>query len=200
VVVQLFLPSGQVFFPLDPRAKKYLLALFLKSSQVFLIFYSTYSEMTNWHSLWSNIRSWGSSVSTVSDYRLDNGIRSPAEAKDFFSQASVFRPALRPTQPPIPSMPEVKRGRGVMLTTYPHLVPRSRMSRGYSSSPPSRLHGGSVTSFYGQIHFLLKCAQITVDLHILKLLFEHSLSQFLPGRVYILRYGFKISNMYGSRT
>jgi hypothetical protein len=29
-----------------------------------------------------------------------------------------------------------KRGRGVMLTTHPHLVPRSRMSRSYTSSPP----------------------------------------------------------------
>jgi hypothetical protein len=33
------------------------------------------------------------------------------------------------------------RGRGVMLTTHPHLVPRLRMSRRYTSSPPRRLHG-----------------------------------------------------------
>jgi hypothetical protein len=31
--------------------------------------------------------------------------------------------------------------RGVMLTTHPHLVPRSRMSRSYTSSPP-KLHRG----------------------------------------------------------
>jgi hypothetical protein len=35
----------------------------------------------------------------------------------------------------------VKRGRGVTLTTHPHLVPRSRMSRSYISSPPKRLRG-----------------------------------------------------------
>jgi len=29
----------------------------------------------------------------------------------------------------------------VMLTTHPHLVPRSWMSRSYTSSPPKRLHG-----------------------------------------------------------
>jgi hypothetical protein len=28
----------------------------------------------------------------------------------------------------------------VTLTTHPHLVPRSRMSRSYISSPPKRLH------------------------------------------------------------
>jgi hypothetical protein len=33
--------------------------------------------------------------------------------------------------------PGVKRGRVVMLTTHPHLVPRSWMSRRYISSPPS---------------------------------------------------------------
>jgi hypothetical protein len=37
--------------------------------------------------------------------------------------------------------PGVKRGRAVTLTTYPHLVPRSRMSRSYISSPPKRLYG-----------------------------------------------------------
>jgi hypothetical protein len=36
--------------------------------------------------------------------------------------------------------PGVKRGRGVTLTTHPHLVPRSRMSTSYRSSPPKRLH------------------------------------------------------------
>jgi hypothetical protein len=31
----------------------------------------------------------------------------------------------------------LKRGRGVTLTTYPHLVPTLRMSRCYTASPPS---------------------------------------------------------------
>jgi hypothetical protein len=35
----------------------------------------------------------------------------------------------------------VKRGRGVMLTTHPHLVPRLNMSRSYTSSPPLCLYG-----------------------------------------------------------
>jgi hypothetical protein len=54
----------------------------------------------------------------------------PGRSKGFFPLASVSRPALRPTQPPVQWVPGVlspgvKRGRGVMLTTHPHLVPRS---------------------------------------------------------------------------
>jgi hypothetical protein len=59
-----------------------------------------------------------------------------------FPVASVSRPALWPTQPPVQWVPGVlspglKRGRGVTLTTQPHLVPRSRMSRSYTSFLPS---------------------------------------------------------------
>jgi hypothetical protein len=35
------------------------------------------------------------------------------------------------------SLPGTKRGSGVTLITHPHLGPRSRMSRSYTSSPPS---------------------------------------------------------------
>jgi hypothetical protein len=35
----------------------------------------------------------------------------------------------------------LKRGQGVTLTAHPHLVPRSRMNRNYTSSPPKHLHG-----------------------------------------------------------
>jgi hypothetical protein len=58
--------------------------------------------------------------------------------------ASVSRPALGLTQPPVQWVhgvflsPGVKRGRGVTLTTHPHLVPRSRLSRSYTSSPAYR--------------------------------------------------------------
>jgi hypothetical protein len=69
----------------------------------------------------------------VSDYWLDDlaiRFRSPAEAEGIFPLASGSRPALRPTQPPVQWVPGVfppgvKRGRGVMLTTHPILVPRS---------------------------------------------------------------------------
>jgi hypothetical protein len=71
-----------------------------------------------------------SSVSIVSGYGLDDraiDVRTPAGAKDF---SSVSRPALGPTQPPVQCLPGVlspgvKRGRGVTVTTNPHLVPRS---------------------------------------------------------------------------
>jgi hypothetical protein len=56
------------------------------------------------------------------------------------------RNSLEPTQPPVQWVPGVlspgvKRGRGVTLTTHPHLVPRPWMSRSYTSSPPKRLRG-----------------------------------------------------------
>jgi hypothetical protein len=38
------------------------------------------------------------------------------------------------------SFPGVLCGRGVTLTTHPHLVPRSWMSRSYTSSPPLPIH------------------------------------------------------------
>jgi hypothetical protein len=72
-------------------------------------------------------------VSTVYGYRLDDlqiGVRSPAEAKDFFPVASMSRPALGSTQAPAQWVPGVlssgiKRGRGVTLNTHTHLLPRS---------------------------------------------------------------------------
>jgi hypothetical protein len=57
----------------------------------------------------------------------------------FFPLASVSRLALGATQPPIQWVPcvlspEVKQSWGMMLTTHPHLVPRSKMSRSCTSS------------------------------------------------------------------
>jgi hypothetical protein len=83
----------------------------------------------------------------MSVYGLDDRaieIRSPERRMIF--PLTVCRPALGPTQPPVQWVPGVlspgvKRGRGVNLTTHPHLVPRSRMSKSYISSPSKRLHG-----------------------------------------------------------
>jgi hypothetical protein len=90
----------------------------------------------------------GCSVSAVSGYGLyDRAIevRFPAEARDFSSSLSVQTGSeahqASCTMSTGGSFAGAKRGRGVMLTTHPHLVPRSRMSRSYTSSPPKRLHG-----------------------------------------------------------
>jgi hypothetical protein len=87
-------------------------------------------------------RSRGSSVSIVSDYGLDDW----GSRQRIFPLLSAFRSALGPTQSPVQWVPwvlspGVKRGRGVMLTTHPHLVPRLRISRSFSSCHPKRLHG-----------------------------------------------------------
>jgi hypothetical protein len=78
-------------------------------------------------------------ITSVSGYALDNraiGVRSPAEGKGFSSSSnSGAHPAPVQWVPEVLS-PGVKRGRGVTLTTHSHLVPRSRMSRSYTSSPP----------------------------------------------------------------
>jgi hypothetical protein len=70
----------------------------------------------------------------------------PRQGQRIFLLATASRPALGLTQPPIQWVPRVlsqgvKRGRGVTLTTHPHLVPRLRMSRSYTSSPPMCVHG-----------------------------------------------------------
>jgi hypothetical protein len=66
----------------------------------------------------------------------------PRQGQRIFPLSSVSRPALGPTQPPVQWVPDIlspgiKSGRGVMLTTHSHLLPRSWMSRSYTSSPPS---------------------------------------------------------------
>jgi hypothetical protein len=73
--------------------------------------------------------------SIVSDYTLGDLGSIPAEAKDFCSSfcvqtSSVAHQVCHPVGP----FPGAKRGRGVTLTTQPHLVPRSRISRSYTFS------------------------------------------------------------------
>jgi hypothetical protein len=80
------------------------------------------------------------SVSIVSDYRLDDRVISgsiPGKDTKIFSMASVSRPALGPTQLPAQWVPgSFPRD----ADHWPHLVPKSRMSRSYTSSLPKRLH------------------------------------------------------------
>jgi hypothetical protein len=99
-------------------------------------------------------RSWGSSVSIGSYYRLDDRGLIPGKDR-IFPLASVYRPALKPTQPPVQRVmrdlsPGLKRGRGVMLTTHPHLVPRLIISRSYTASLHKRIYGVSwnCSTFY----------------------------------------------------
>jgi hypothetical protein len=99
------------------------------------------------------VGSWGTSVSIVSDYRLDyrpTGVRPPAETKDFSSNlcvqtSSEAYSASYPLGTGGP-FPGVKRGRGVTLTIHAHLVLRSRMNKSYNFFPPCRLHGDSRTT------------------------------------------------------
>jgi hypothetical protein len=83
-----------------------------------------------------------SSVSVVSDYGLGDRRLIPGRGDSIVRLASVSRPAVGPTQPPVQWLPGVlsqglKGGRGVTLTIQPHLVPRSGMRRSYTSSPSS---------------------------------------------------------------
>jgi hypothetical protein len=66
--------------------------------------------------------------------------------KRIFPVTSVSGLALGPTQPPVQWVPGVlspglKRSRGETLTTHPHLVPSSKMSRSYTFSSPKQLRG-----------------------------------------------------------
>jgi hypothetical protein len=63
----------------------------------------------------------------------------PRQGQRIFLLAPASRPAVGSTQHPIQWVQGVKRGRGVMLTTHPHLMPRLRMSRSYTSSHPMLL-------------------------------------------------------------
>jgi hypothetical protein len=82
----------------------------------------------------------------VSGYGLEERaieVRSSAGAKDFSSSLCVktgfgAHPASCTVGTGVLS-PGLKLGRGVTLTTHPHLMPRSRMSRSYTSSPAKRL-------------------------------------------------------------
>jgi hypothetical protein len=90
----------------------------------------------------------------VSDYGLNDraiGVRFPAGAKDFSS--SLFVQTSSGTHPTSCTMgtgdpfPGAKARPGRDPDHSPHLVPRSSMSRSYTSSPPKRIHGVLWDSF-----------------------------------------------------
>jgi hypothetical protein len=96
-------------------------------------------------------RKWGSSVSLVSDYRLDNcaiGVRSLAQAKDYSSSLCVeISSEAHPSSGYQWSFPGGKAQFWEWRWPLnPYSVPRSRMSRSYTFTPPCRLHGGSETA------------------------------------------------------
>jgi hypothetical protein len=78
-------------------------------------------------------RNWGSSVSTVSDCRLNDRASITPEAKDFYSSLCVQTSAEAHQDSYAMSIEGpfsgIKRGRGVTLTTDPHLVLMSKMSQ-----------------------------------------------------------------------
>jgi hypothetical protein len=89
-----------------------------------------------------------SSVSVMSGYGLDDRmfqVRSQAEVKDFSSSLCVQTGSE--THPASSTMgtggpfPGGKARLGRDGDHSPHLVPRSRMSRSYTSSPTKRLRG-----------------------------------------------------------
>jgi hypothetical protein len=78
-------------------------------------------------------------ICLVFGYWLDDRaieVRSAAEAKGIFLQPLCPDRLWGPVQwvPGVLS-PGLKHGRGVSLTTHPHLVPRSRVITSYTSSP-----------------------------------------------------------------
>jgi hypothetical protein len=84
------------------------------------------------------------------DYRPDDRVWIPGRSKIFSCRLCVqtssgAHPASFPMGTGCP-FPRVKRGRGVTLTTHPHLVPRSRMSRSFP--PGSCVHDHSGTPFF----------------------------------------------------
>jgi hypothetical protein len=117
--------------------------LFPSLSSLFIFPLSSFFSV--FYSLCLLPRSWGSSVSTVSDYGLDDRGSIPDRGRGFFSSPCVqtgsgAHPASYPmgTWGPFPG-DKAQPGRDADHS--PHLVPRLRMSRRYTSSHPKRLHG-----------------------------------------------------------
>jgi hypothetical protein len=87
----------------------------------------------------------GVAQSVVSDYRLDNQGSIHNRGKSFsFSLCVQTSSEAHPASYPIGTMgtfPGCKAQLERDADHSPHLVPRSRMSRSYTSYPPCHLHG-----------------------------------------------------------
>jgi hypothetical protein len=103
-----------------------------------------------------SFRSWGSSVTTLSDYRLDYRGSVPGRGKEFFLTPlcpdRLWSPPACCTMGTGGAFPGSKARPGRDSDHSPHVVPRSRMSKSYALSP-CRLHDGSGTALL----YLLAC-------------------------------------------
>jgi hypothetical protein len=101
-----------------------------------------------------------SSVSIISLYGLNDRVIYIFDPwhrrKDFYSNLCVQTGSGAHPDPVqwVPGVlsPGLKRGRGAKLTTHPNIVPRSKMSRSYSSSPPSAFVACSGTALANTIY------------------------------------------------
>jgi hypothetical protein len=116
----------------------------------------------------------GSSVSIVSDCRLDDRGSISAGAKDFSSSLCIqpgsgAHPASYPVSTRVLSL-GARHSQGMMLTTHPHLVLRSRMSRSCTSSPPQAPSWRVVGQlYYTYLHENLNCYKSNVSAHLDKI-------------------------------
>jgi hypothetical protein len=134
------------------------------------------------------------------------GVRSPTEAEDLSFILCVHTGSgAHPTSYPMGTgvlSPGVKRGRGVMLTTHPHLVPRLSMSRSYTSSPPCASMACSGTPL---LYFTLSSSYILnigvpYQSDVLSLLIvQESIPQTLYWKVDCRSAGQEIPRVYGTR-
>jgi hypothetical protein len=127
--------------------------------------YAAYNYSSNHDILYISVKI--SSVCIVSDWTTGWSGFDPRQRQIIFPLSSLSRPTVGHTQPHVRWVPGilspwVKRGRGVTLTTHPHLVPRSRMCRSYTSSPPSASMACSGTALPLSVKILILISLISL--------------------------------------